>query len=98
MGYQVPSLISLIQHSQPEEAQNQKLNIDNIRTSIFTKTGEMQTLTIHDYEGYSTYDYIQHGTPIAIMGRIEEFEVIKGTGEASPVRGRDWAGFKFAAK
>ena len=22
---------------------------------------------------------------------------IKGTGEASPVRGRDWAGFKFAA-
>jgi hypothetical protein len=23
---------------------------------------------------------------------------IKGTGEASPVRGRDWAGFKFAAK
>jgi hypothetical protein len=54
-----------------QEAHNQKLNIDNIRTSIFTKTGEMQTLTIHDYEGYSTYDYIQHGTPIAIMGRIE---------------------------
>ena len=54
-----------------KEARDAKLNIDNIRTSVFEKTGEMRTLTIHDYEGFSKYDYIQHGTPIAIMGRIE---------------------------
>jgi hypothetical protein len=28
----------------------------------------------------------------------EVHNLYKGTGEASPVRGRDWAGFKFAAK
>ena len=30
--------------------------------------------------------------------QLGRFWGIKSTGEASPVRGRDWAGFKFAAK
>ncbi len=30
----------------------------------------MHTLTIDDYEGFSKYDYIQHGTPIAIMAGV----------------------------
>ena len=54
-----------------KEAHEGQINLDTIRTSIFKKTGEMQTLTIHDYDGYSKYDCIQHGTPMAIMSRIE---------------------------
>ena len=33
----------------------------------------------------------------AIIATGFPISIIKGTGEASPVRGRDWAGFKFAA-
>jgi hypothetical protein len=40
---------------------------------------------------YSKYQAAQTiAKPIA-------FGLIKGTGEASPVRGGDWAGFKFGA-
>jgi hypothetical protein len=53
-----------------KEAHEGKVNIDNIRTSIFKEAGEMHTLTIDDYEGFSKYDYIQHGTPIAIMAGV----------------------------
>ena len=39
----------------------------------------------------------QHAA-VTRFGDLAEYTCIKGTGEASPVRGRDWAGFKFAAK
>ena len=53
------------------EAFKSKLNLDNLYTSVFKADGTMITLSIEDMHGFSTYDCVKHGTPIALICHIE---------------------------
>ena len=48
-----------------------KLNVDSLYTSVFKDDGTMITLSIEDMHGFSTYDCVKHGTPIALICHIE---------------------------
>ena len=53
------------------EAFKSKLNVDNLYTSVFKDDGTMITLSIEDMHGFSTYDCVKHGTPIALICHLE---------------------------
>ena len=53
------------------EAFKSKLNADNLYTSVFKDDGTMITLSIDDMDGFSTYDCVKHGTPIAVICHID---------------------------
>ncbi len=53
------------------EAFKSKLNVDNLYTSVFKADGTMITLSTEDMHGFSTYDCLKHGTPIALICHIE---------------------------